>query len=162
MEKNEIYRECFGCLIKDNEARDIPNGSYGAVHYPGWYRVLVDGNFECQFAAETDEEAIQKFKKHFEEKRNGIRHYRFCLYDVWGNEKDGFEVNNISKYDNDIVLHDDATDRDVLLVLCAEKLFLREAVDKGTISVDNASYPDYIEFSNSETAEPIGRLELVA
>lgn len=162
MEDNEIYRECFASLIKDNEAKDMQNGSYGTIHFPGWYRVLVDGNFECQFSAETDDEAIQKFKKHFEEKKNGIRHYRFCLYDVWGNETDGFEVNNISKYDNDIVLHDDATDKDILLVLCAEKLFLREAVDKNAIEVDNSASPDYIEFNSTENGAPIGRLELVA
>ena len=78
-----------------------------------------------------------------------------------GNETDGWEVNDVSRFtDKEITINDDADDREVLLVLCAEKIFVRDSVDKGLISVDNSSAPDYIEFEESESGRPIGRLEL--
>ena len=69
---NEIYRQAFACLLKDSEAKDFDNGDYGKVHYPGWYRILVDGNYETEYSAETDEEAIQKFHEYFDNKKKGI------------------------------------------------------------------------------------------
>lgn len=68
----EIYREAFGSLVKDSDAQDFDNSPYGTVHYPGFYRVLVDGTYETEFSAETDEEAIQKFKDYFANKKKGI------------------------------------------------------------------------------------------
>ena len=68
----EIYREAFASLVKDSNAQDFDNGDYGIAHYPGFYRVLVDGNYETEFSAETDEEAIQKFKNYFANKKKGI------------------------------------------------------------------------------------------
>lgn len=61
----EVYREAFGSLIQDSETEDLKNGDYGTVHLKGTYRILVDGNYETEFAAETIKEAIQKFKEHF-------------------------------------------------------------------------------------------------
>jgi hypothetical protein len=160
MNDKEIYRELFASLIKDSEAKTVNNEPYGAIHFPGAYRVLVDGNYETEFSAETDNEAIAKFKKYFD-KKNGVKRYNWCSYDVSGNETDGWEVNDVSKFsDNEIVIGDDADDREVLLVLCAEKIFVRENVDKGFISVDNSAAPDYIVFTESENGKPIGRLEL--
>lgn len=74
-QNKEIYREAFGSLVKDSDAQDFDNSPYGTVHYPGFYRVLVDGTYETEFSAETDEEAIQKFKDYFAETR-GIRNSR--------------------------------------------------------------------------------------
>lgn len=71
-QNKEIYREAFGSLVKDSDAQDFDNSPYGTVHYPGFYRVLVDGTYETEFSAETDEEAIQKFKDYFAETR-GIK-----------------------------------------------------------------------------------------
>ena len=159
MAENEIYREAFGSLIKDKAAEDYNNAPYGMIHFPGSYRVLVDGNFETEFSAETDEEAIEKFKRHFEEKRGTFR-YIWCSYDTWGNEEDGWQVNDVSRFtDHEIVIHDDLTDKEVLLVMCAEKIFRREAVDEGLITIDHSCEPDYIEFEETENGKPIGRLE---
>lgn len=63
----EIYRQAFGSLIEDN----APDGDF-----PGTYRVLVDGNYETEFSADSHEEAIQKFKDYFENKRKGITNSR--------------------------------------------------------------------------------------
>ncbi len=68
-QNKEIYREAFASLVKDSDAQDFDNSPYGTVHYPGFYRVLVDGTYETEFSAETDEEAIQKFKDYFAESR---------------------------------------------------------------------------------------------
>lgn len=156
----EIYREFFASLIKDSEAKTVKDELNGTLHFPGSYRVLVDGNYETEFSAETDNEAIAKFKKYFD-KKNGNKRYIWCSYDVLGNETDGWEVNDVSRFtDKEIIINDDADDREVLLVLCAEKIFVRDSVDKGLISVNNSAAPDYIEFEESESGRPIGRLEL--
>ena len=75
MQNKEIYREAFGSLIEDSPAQDFDNSPYGTVHYPGYYRVLVDGTYETEFSAETREEAIQKFKDYFKNSR-GINNSR--------------------------------------------------------------------------------------
>ena len=156
----EIYREFFASLIKDSEAKTVKDELNGTLHFPGSYRVLVDGNYETEFSAETDNEAIAKFKKYFD-KKNGNKRYIWCSYDVLGNETDGWEVNDVSRFtDKEITINDDADDREVLLVLCAEKIFVRDSVDKGLIFVNNSAAPDYIEFEESESGRPIGRLEL--
>jgi len=59
----EIYRQAFGSLLEDY----APEGDF-----PGGYRVLVDGNYETEFSANSREEAIQKFKDYFANKKKGI------------------------------------------------------------------------------------------
>lgn len=59
----EIYRQAFGSLLEDY----APEGDF-----PGGYRVLVDGNYETEFSANSREEAIQKFKDYFANKRESI------------------------------------------------------------------------------------------
>lgn len=64
---NEIYRQAFGALLEDYApSEDLPGG----------YRVLVDGNYETEFSAESREEAIQKFKDYFANKKKGINNSR--------------------------------------------------------------------------------------
>lgn len=59
----EIYKQAFGALLEDYPpSEDIPGG----------YRVLVDGNYETEFSANSREEAIQKFKDYFANKKKGI------------------------------------------------------------------------------------------
>lgn len=57
----EIYRQAFASLIEDTQSDG---------QYPGSYRVLVDGCFETNFSADSQEEAIQKFKDYFAEKKS--------------------------------------------------------------------------------------------
>ena len=63
----EIYRQAFGALLEDY----APEGNY-----PGGYRVLVDGNYETEFSANSREEAIQKFKDYFANKKKGVNSSR--------------------------------------------------------------------------------------
>ena len=64
---NEIYRQAFGTLLEDYPpSEDISGG----------YRVLVDGNYETEFSANSREEAIQKFKDYFADKKKGITNSR--------------------------------------------------------------------------------------
>lgn len=162
MNEKEIYREAFASLIKDKEAHDYDNNPYGTIHFPGAYRILVDGNYETEFSAETDEEAIKKFKKHFCDKYGNDR-YIWVYYDVWGNEEDGWEVNDISRFtDKEYTISRDADSDEVLKVLCAEGLFKREAVEQKLIEVDwSCSDGGYIEFNEADTGKPIGRIEKV-
>ena len=37
--------------------------------------------------------------------------------DVWGNEKDGWDVNNVYKYCDDLVIADDADEHDIMQAL---------------------------------------------
>lgn len=90
-QKNEIYREAFASLIEDHPAQDFDNGDYGIAHYPGFYRVLVDGNYETEFSAETKEEAIQKFKSYFADKRKKINNSRKPIQSAAFHYYDGFE-----------------------------------------------------------------------
>lgn len=59
--ENEIYRQAFGALIKDSDAADFDNQGV-TLHLKGSYRILIDGNFEIEFTADSDEEAIEFFK----------------------------------------------------------------------------------------------------
>ena len=62
----EIYRQAFGALLEDYPPTD---------NIPGGYRILVDGNYETEFSANSQEEAIQKFKNYFAGKR-GVNNSR--------------------------------------------------------------------------------------
>ena len=58
---NEIYRQAFGALLEDRTPTPT---------IPGHYRVLVDGNYETEFSADSQEDAIQQFKDYFENKKS--------------------------------------------------------------------------------------------
>lgn len=68
----EVYRQAFGSLIQDSQTQDYENGEFGTVHYQGSYRILIDGNFQTEFKAETTDEAIKKFKAYFNPKVGDI------------------------------------------------------------------------------------------
>lgn len=89
----------------------------------------------------------------------GSDYYEWVSYDVWGNEEDGWEVNDASRFsDKRIIIHDDLTDLEVLKVLCAEGILNRRYID----DVDVEFLDDYyIELTEKETGKPIGRLEKV-
>lgn len=103
---NEIYRQAFGALLEDY----APEGNY-----PGGYRVLVDGNYETEFSANSREEAIQKFKDYFANKKNGVNSSRRIKssreningYDCLVVDKDYVD-------DHDLYFSDYITDNDVV------------------------------------------------
>ena len=76
-------------------------------------------------------------------------------FDVWGNPEDGFEVNNLSKEFDDLVIADDATNEDLVDYLISIGYLTPDA--KGKVEVEDMG--DMIEFTVAETGEPICRLE---
>ena len=77
-------------------------------------------------------------------------------FDVWGNEEDGWDVNDVSRDETDIYIDDDLTDEEIVDYLIDQVGFLSPAA-RGKVEVWNDG--DMIEFSVAETGEPLGRLE---
>lgn len=77
-------------------------------------------------------------------------------FDVWGNAEDGWDVNDLSKDEEDIYIDDSLSDEEIVDFLIDQVGFLSPSA-RGKIEVwDNG---DMIEFSVAETGEPLGRLE---
>ena len=76
-------------------------------------------------------------------------------FDVWGNPEDGYEVNNLSKEFDDLVIADDATNEDLVDYLISIGYLTPDA--KGKVEVEDMG--DMIEFTVAETGEPLCRLE---
>ena len=100
--------------------------------------------------------------------------YQLVTYDVWGNPEDGLEVNNVYRYDVFYDISDTETNEEIIHRLCTEEkqfpsiysthgqtaTFLKpEAESKVEIVNDFQDFA--IELADTETGEPIGRLELV-
>jgi len=45
------------------------------------------------------------------------RTFEVIIYDVWGNERDGWEVNDATNTHRNVSIPDDATDREVVLAV---------------------------------------------
>lgn len=84
--------------------------------------------------------------------------YRLINYfDVWGNKRDGWEVNNLCE-EGIIELPENFTDKDMIKAL-KEFGFFKKTVRSNQLDIWN----DYhmIEFSQRKDQQPICRLELV-
>ena len=77
-------------------------------------------------------------------------------FDVWGNEEDGWDVNNVSRDETDIWIDDDTTDEELVDFLIDDVGFLSPSA-RGKVAVWNDG--DMIEFEVKETGEPLCRLE---
>lgn len=77
-------------------------------------------------------------------------------YDIWGNEKEGYEVNNLCTWITDIEIADDATDADIINYLKSIN-FISEKATTETVELDGDDF--YIELTEKETGYPLGRLE---
>ena len=83
--------------------------------------------------------------------------YRLINYtDVWGNNKDGYEVNNQCVEFDDLIISDTATNKDILTYLYKIGFFTTNDLRK--IKVINEY--DVIEFYGKKQY-PLARLELV-
>lgn len=74
---------------------------------------------------------------------NSGRNYRVVWFDVWGNEKDGFEVNNRYVTDDIVYISDDATRKEILQALYNMRII--NTCDMQKLSVDDYSYDSCIE-----------------
>lgn len=76
---------------------------------------------------------------------NGYTRYRLINYfDVWGNEDDGWEINNQCEEFNDLYISDDASGEELIDYLKKIEFFTEKANIK-TVEVDYSATP-IIEF----------------
>ena len=76
-------------------------------------------------------------------------------FDVWGNNEDGFWVNNSCIEFSDLYISEDSTNQDIINYLI-EIGFLNEGIKTEDLFIDNSG--DYIEFFVAENLYPICRL----
>lgn len=72
-------------------------------------------------------------------------------FDVWGNEVDGYEVNNQCVEATDVIIADDATDQDIINYLCQHE-YLN---DDGLWLYEIENNGDFIEIFAKETMMPL-------
>lgn len=84
--------------------------------------------------------------------------YRLINYfDVWGNQEDGYEVNNLCS-EGELFLAGDYTKKDIIAALI-DFGFFKPTVTEEMVEIDDMY--DMIEFFDSHNYMPIGRLELI-
>lgn len=89
----------------------------------------------------------------------GTDKYRLVDYfDVWGNEEDGYEVNDLAIIADDITIADDATEQDILDFLYNMKYLNTNDLSKINVEMFD---PDMIELFDANTEYPICRLERI-
>ena len=80
-------------------------------------------------------------------------------FDVWYNDEEGFQVNDLARTDIDIIIKEDMDDLDILVELVEREVLNPIAVREKLIGVEWLC-SSMIELSIVATGEPIGRLEL--
>ena len=88
-----------------------------------------------------------------------ITHYKLIDYfDVWGNPIDGWEVNDLTTVEEDIVIAEDSTDEEIIDFLIQIEYLKPEARENVHLeSYDN----EMIEIVQTKDDYPIGRLEMI-
>ena len=88
-----------------------------------------------------------------------INHYKLIDYfDVWGNAIDGWEVNDLTTVEEDIVIAEDSTDEEIIDFLIQIEYLKPEARENVHLeSYDN----EMIEIVQTKDDYPIGRLEMI-
>ena len=87
------------------------------------------------------------------------RKYRLVNYfDVWGNEKDGYEVNNLCTEADDLWIDDDSTLKEIAKFLVQIGFLVTSDMRKLYLEDDGT----YIEIYQKKGMYPLGRLEEIA
>ena len=88
-----------------------------------------------------------------------VNHYKLINYfDVWGNPIDGWEVNDLTTVEEDIVIAEDSTDEEIIDFLIQIEYLKPEARENVHLeSYDN----EMIEIVQTKDDYPIGRLEMI-
>ena len=87
------------------------------------------------------------------------RKYRLINYfDVWGNEKDGYEVNNLCTEADDLWIDDDSTLKEIAKFLVQIGFLVTSDMRKLYFEDDGT----YIEIYQRKGMYPLGRLEEIA
>jgi len=87
-----------------------------------------------------------------------MKTYKVVSYDVWGNKKDGFEVNEAHYTSFTVELSEDATNREIVKALkdCG---YLKKGLHTKSVRIDGDEYCIY--FSDARNGKPEGELRLV-
>ena len=89
-----------------------------------------------------------------------VNHYKLIDYfDVCGNPIDGWEVNDLTTVEDDIVIAEDLADEEIIDFLIWIKYLKPEA--KGNVHLESQDN-EMIEIVARENNYPIGRLEIIA
>ena len=88
-----------------------------------------------------------------------VNHYKLIDYfDVWGNATDGWEVNDLTTVEDDIVIAEDSTDEEIIDFLIRIEYLKPEAKENIHLeSQDN----EFIEIVQTKDDYPYGRLEMI-
>ena len=87
------------------------------------------------------------------------RKYKLINYfDVWGNEKDGYEVNNLCTEADDLWIDDDSTLKEIAKFLVQIGFLVTSDMRKLHFEDDGT----YIEIYQKKGMYPLGRLEEIA
>ena len=88
-----------------------------------------------------------------------VNHYKLVDYfDVWGNEEDGWEVNDLTTVEEDIVIAEDSSDEEIIDFLIQIEYLKPEA--KGNVYLESYDN-EMIEIVQTKDDCPIGRLEMI-
>lgn len=87
-------------------------------------------------------------------KQYTLRNY----FDVWGNAKEGWEVNNSCIEFNDLNITDDATEKDILKYLVQIGFLVTS--DRRKVRIDMATYADAMEIYQVKGRKPLGVLSI--
>jgi len=82
--------------------------------------------------------------------------YGIHSLDVWGNEEDGFEVNEIYSKDQDLEIPTQATNSEIIRIL-KEEGFINKTAKNENIEIDDSG--DEIWINDARTGEPIYNLK---
>lgn len=77
-------------------------------------------------------------------------------FDVWGNAKDGWEVNNLCTEKTGITITDDASEKDILN--CLKLIGFLTTSDKRKVRIDTTD-GDMMEIYAIKGMQPLGRLQ---
>lgn len=88
-----------------------------------------------------------------------VNHYKLIDYfDVWGNAEDGWEVNDLTTVEDDIIITEDSSDEEIIDYLIQIEYLKPEAKELVHLeSYDN----EMIEIVQTKDDYPIGRLEMI-
>jgi len=92
-----------------------------------------------------------------DEKGREFNSFRLITYGVWGNYKDGYEVNDCSKTGITLLLDDQCTKEDVVKGL-KEKGFFSKRMRFSSVDL-SWGHEHVCELTWAQTEQPIGRLE---
>lgn len=79
-------------------------------------------------------------------------------FDVWGNEEDGWEVNDVSIVERDIWISDDTTEEELFNFLKDSVGYFNKDVKFSDVEIIWDS-PEFIEFFDASNGYPLGRLQ---